>query len=130
MSPRVLVIEDNTDVRALVMYQLEAAGLTVLSATNGREGLETALRESPDLVLTDLMLPTLNGYEVCSFLKQHTQHHGIPVIIWSATKIQPKDEQLAKECGADRFLLKTIESDTLIQEIRLLLQTSGGNHDA
>ena len=130
MPPRVLVIEDNTDVRSLVVYQLETAGLTVLSAANGREGLDKALQETPDLVLTDLMLPALNGYEVCSFLKQHVRHKDLPVIVWSATKIQPKDEQLAKECGADRFLLKTIDPNILIQEIWTLIHASGGPHDA
>ncbi len=121
-AQRILLVEDNKDVLNLVSYQLSTAGFTVISAKDGREGLDKALQEQPDLVLTDLMLPTLNGYEICAFLKQHVRHKTIPVIIWSATKIQPKDETLAKECGADGFLLKTVDPDKLVEQIRLLLR--------
>lgn len=123
-APRILLVEDNQDVLDLVSYQLHTAGFTVIPAKDGREGLDKALQEQPDLVLADLMLPTLNGYELCAFLKQHVRYKAIPVIVWSATKIQPKDEALARECGVDRFLLKTVDPDKLVEQIRLLLSVS------
>jgi DNA-binding response OmpR family regulator len=122
--PRILLVEDNKDVLTLVSYHLSSAGFAVIPAKDGREGLDKALQEQPDLILADLMLPALNGYELCAFLKQHVRHKAIPIIIWSATKIQPKDEQLAKECGVDRFLLKSVDPDTLVEQIRSLLSVS------
>jgi CheY-like chemotaxis protein len=121
MSARILVIEDDPDFLSVVSYLLTANGYTLLTARDGREGLEKAQKEQPDLILTDLMLPQLNGYEICSMLKQDLRYRGIPVIVSSATKIQQKDKQLAKDCGADAFILKTLEPKKLLEKVRELL---------
>lgn len=121
MAQRILVIEDNPDFRDLLAYSLTSAGYTVLTATTGKDGLDTARREQPDLILTDLMLPLMNGYEICSMLKQDVRYRRIPILMLSATKVQEKDEHLAKDCGADLFVLKSIEPKELLAKIRDLL---------
>jgi DNA-binding response OmpR family regulator len=118
MSARILVIEDDQDFRDLLAYQLTAAGYTLLTAQNGQEGLEKARAETPDLILTDLMLPKLNGYEVCSLLKQDVRYAHIPILMLSATKMADKDEQLAKQCGASEYLLKTLEPKKLLEKVK------------
>ena len=128
MAERILIIEDSPDFLELVSYTLEAAGYTLLTAKTGKDGLEMARREQPDLILTDLMLPLLNGYEICSMLKQDARYKQIPIMMLSATKVQEQDEQLAKNCGADVFVLKSIEPKALLQRVRELLsaRATGG----
>ena len=121
MAERILIIEDNPDFRDLLSYSLKAAGYTLLTAATGKEGLDTARREQPDIILTDLMLPLMNGYEICSMLKQDVRYRRIPIMMLSATKVQEKDEHLAKDCGADLFVLKSIEPKELLAKIRELL---------
>ena len=127
MSKRILLIEDDKDFAELVTYMLARAGnaYTVLVANDGQEGLAKAQQEQPDLIITDLMLPRLNGYEVCAMLKQDVRYQKIPVMIWSATKVQDRDAKLASECGADRFELKSLTSEQLQQAIHELLGRGG-----
>ena len=121
MTARILIIEDHADFLEVLAYTLRAAGYTPLAAKTGKEGLEMAQREQPDLILTDLMLPLLNGYEICSMLKQDVRYQRIPILMLSATKVQEKDERLATDCGADGFLLKSVPSKELLAKIRELL---------
>ena len=121
MAERILIIEDHPDFLELLTYTLRASGYTILTAKTGKEGLDLARREQPDLILTDLMLPLLNGYEICSMLKQDVRYQRIPIMMLSATKVQEQHEQLAKDCGADLFVLKSIESKQLLAKIRELL---------
>ena len=119
-SKRILVIEDEPSLLEAVTFMLKHAGYTLLIASDGREGLKLAQQEQPDLILTDLLLPGMNGYEICSFLKQDVRYQKIPIVVWSATRLQDRDAKLAGECGADRFELKTLTSDqlhALIQEL-------------
>ena len=126
MSARILIIEDNPDFRDLLTYTLKAAGYNLLIAATGKEGLDTARREQPDLILTDLMLPLMNGYEICSMLKQDVRYRRIPIMMLSATKVQEQDEHLAKDCGADLFVLKSIDPKHLLVKIRELLAAPPG----
>ncbi len=124
MAERILIIEDHPDFLEVLTDTFRAAGYTLLTATTGKEGLEMAQREQPDLIVTDLMLPLLNGYEICSMLKQDVRYKHIPIMMLSATKVQDKDEQLAKECGADLFLLKSTVSKQLLVNVRELLSST------
>ena len=114
---RILIVEDDPDILQTVARLLEASGHTVLRARNGREGLAQAQKEQPDLVLTDLMLPFLSGYEICTMLKQDVRYQKIQVIVWSATKIRETDAQLAKDCGADDFIVKTASPREMVARI-------------
>ena len=121
MAARLLIIEDNPDFLEVLAYTLRAAGYDLLTAKTGKEGLELARRERPDLILTDLMLPILNGYEICSMLKHDVRYRQIPILMLSATKVQEKDEHLAKECGADFFLLKSVAPKEILDQVQALL---------
>lgn len=121
MAGRILMIDDNTDYLTLMTAVLGRAGYTLITARNGQEGLEKARAEKPDLILTDLMLPQLNGYEICSLLKQDLKYRRIPIVVWSATKLQDRDAKLARECGADAYLLKSVAPAALLQEIERML---------
>ncbi len=128
-KPRILLVDDEPDIVKMVGKRLEVEGFEVLVAGNGQEALIKARTEHPDLLILDLMLPKLNGYEVCTMLKQDTRYHKIPIILFTA-KAQEKDEQLGLECGANAYLRKPLQAAELLEHIRRLLQqplpTSGG----
>ena len=122
-NPKILLIEDNPDVLESVASVLRTAGYSTVTAANGVDGLTKAQQDRPDLILADLMLPGLNGYEICTMLKQDVRYQKTPIIIWSATKIQEQDAKLARECGADEFALKTIGPQKLLETIKGLLNS-------
>ena len=126
---RILIVDDEPSIVKMVSKRLEVEGFDVLVAMDGQEGLDKAQTESPDLIVLDLMLPKVNGYEVCSQLKQDARYQKIPIMLFTA-KTQAKDEQLGKECGANAYLRKPFQGKELIDTIRMLLaggsmQTSG-----
>ena len=118
--PRILIVDDEPSIVKMVGKRLEVEGFEVLIAMDGQEGLAKAQAESPDLVILDLMLPKLNGYEVCTMLKQDTRYQKIPVLLFTA-KAQAKDEQLGMECGANAYMRKPFQGKELVEKIRSLL---------
>ena len=123
MASRILLIDDNDDYRDVLSYYLKTVGgYDVEISLDGREGLAKARAGSWDLIITDLMLPGHNGYEICTLLKQDLRYQKIPVLILTASKLQPKDEQLARDCGANDFCQKSLEPKLLAERIRQLLQ--------
>ena len=128
---RILVVDDEPSIVKMVSKRLEVEGFDVLIAMDGEEGLAKAQTESPDLIVLDLMLPKINGYEVCGQLKQDARYQKIPIMLFTA-KVQAKDEQLGKECGADAYIRKPFQGKELVDTIRTLLaggsvQTKGVN---
>ena len=126
---RILIVDDEPSIVKMVSKRLEVEGFDVLVAMDGQEGLDKAQTEWPVLIVLDLMLPKVNGYEVCSQLKQDARYKKIPIMLFTA-KAQAKDEQLGKECGADAYMRKPFQGKELVDSIRLLLaggsmQTSG-----
>ena len=122
MAARILLIDDNDDYRDVLSYYLKTVGgYDVEISPDGREGLAKARAGSWDLIITDLMLPGHNGYEICTLLKQDLRYQKIPVLILTASRLQPKDEQLARDCGANDFCQKSLEPKVLAERIRQLL---------
>jgi DNA-binding response OmpR family regulator len=119
-KPRILLVDDEPSIVKMVGKRLEIEGFDVLVAMDGQEGLARARADSPDLIVLDLMLPKMNGYEVCTLLKQDTRYHGIPIILFSA-KAQEKDEKLGMECGANAYVRKPFRAQELLEKIRALL---------
>lgn len=115
---KILVVEDNEDSRVLLEYALEASGYEVNSAHNGREGLEIARKSPPDLIISDIMMPEMDGFAFCREVKSDASLVGIPFIFYTATYIDPKDAKLAQQLGADRFLLKPQDIPELLKVIR------------
>ncbi|MEO0087027.1 MAG: response regulator [candidate division WOR-3 bacterium] len=122
---KILIIEDEEAIRFILEKRLNDAGYLTISAENGIEGLNKARRENPDLIILDLMLPGIDGYQVCSILKKDRRYTHIPIIILTA-RIQQKDYELAMQLGADAFLTKPFESQVLLSKIEELLKNNKG----
>jgi len=120
---RILLVDDEPAVLMVARKRLEVAGFDVVVASDGQDGMDKARAEPPDLIILDLMLPKLNGYEVCTMLKRDLRYKQIPIIIFSA-KTQEKDQQMAKECGADAYVPKPYRPDVLLGHIHTLLAPS------
>ena len=117
---RILLVDDEPSIVKMVGKRLEVEGFEVLIATDGQDGLDKARAESPDLIVLDLMLPKLNGYEICTMLKQDSRYQKIPVVMFTA-KAQEKDEKLGLECGANAYVRKPFRAQELLGKIRSLL---------
>lgn len=116
----ILVIEDDEGSRHLVTYLLESAGHRVLAAENGALGLGLALAESPDLILCDLQMPVMNGYEVAQSLRSHHTWRVVPLVAVTAFD-GPEDRARALGVGFDEHLAKSISSEALVQQVEAFL---------
>lgn len=110
--PKVLYIEDNPDNMTLVKRVLEVEGYQVIEARNGREGLARALEHRPDLVITDINLPDIDGYEVTARLKNEPRTAHIPVVAMTAN-VMKKDRENVARAGCDAYIAKPIDIDEL-----------------
>lgn len=120
MKKRVLLIEDDPSSVRLVSYTLEQEGYEVLTATNGLEGLKKVREEAPDLLVLDVMLPGLDGFEVCRRLRADEQTAGLPVLMLSA-KAQETDKTTGLKMGADDYLAKPADPSEIVARVANLL---------
>src|SRR4051812_24541563 len=116
---RILLIEDETAMRIAVQDGLEAEGYRVITALDGRNGLDRAVKEKPALILLDVMLPKLNGFQVCAELRRHGI--AIPVLMLTA-KGRVADRVEGLDAGADDYLVKPFSTEELLARIRALLR--------
>lgn len=120
VKPRILVIEDNSDMREFLRRVLERHNYGFLEARDGAEGFEIALREEPELILLDLSLPNVDGYEVLRQLKASTGLRGTPVLAVTA-HARAADEQRALEAGFDAYLTKPYSIRDLLDLVQRFL---------
>jgi two-component system alkaline phosphatase synthesis response regulator PhoP len=120
---KILVVDDEPDTLIPLTRALEADNYIVIGAADGAEALEKVTAETPDLILLDLMLPKVNGYEVCMRLKEDSLTRHIPIIMLSA-KGELKDKVLGIEIGADDYVTKPFDLLELKTRIRALLRRS------
>lgn len=113
---KILVVDDEENIRKLVNYNLVLDGFEVIMAIDGKEGLEKAINEKPDLILLDIMMPEIDGLEVCSRLKKNPETRDIPIFMLSA-KGQMKDLEDAFDVGADNYITKPFDVDKLSEII-------------
>ena len=118
---RVLVIEDDEDIRELVRYNLARDRFTVIQAASGEEGIELALSQPPDVILLDLMLPGLDGAEVCKFLRNHAKTRQTPIIMMTA-KSSEDDVVSGLNLGADDSITKPFSPRVLVARVRAALR--------
>ncbi len=118
---RILVVDDEPDFLMAIKAMLEVNGFEVLAATDGQEGLSVARLEKPDLIVLDLMLPKMDGYKVCRFLKFDEKYRMIPIIMLTA-RGQEDDKQLGKEMGADFYIVKSERPEILLKKINEFLK--------
>jgi len=120
MSARILYIEDNESNMYLVNFLLEARGHTVLQAWDGRQGVELALREQPDLILLDIQLPVMDGYEIARRLRAEASLAGVPIVALTSYAMAG-DREKALGAGCDGYLEKPINPETFIGSIERFL---------
>lgn len=119
MAKKILIVEDEQSIIKLVQFNLEKAGFQVKIATDGQMALEMVAKYKPDLVVLDLMLPKVDGLEVCRKLRQEKQH--IPILILTA-KTDEFDKVLGLELGADDYMTKPFSPRELIARIKAILR--------
>jgi len=120
-NSKVLVVDDSQESVDLLEYFLKPAGYKILKARDGMEALEIVEKDPPDIILLDIMLPKINGYEVCEKLKKRQSTFHIPIIMITVLK-ELKDKIKALEAGADDFLSKPFDSVELLTRVKSLLR--------
>ncbi len=118
---RILIVEDNALNRALLQAVLKRAGYELLMAEDGETGVELALRENPDLILMDVMLPLINGYEATRRIKMNPATRHIPIVAITANDA-PSERDRALDAGCDGYITKPIDTRILPNQIRLFLR--------
>ena len=121
---KILIAEDERDIRDLVAFTLRFAGHEVFAASNGEEAVEMAPKVNPDLILMDVRMPRMTGYEACRAMKQNPDLKDIPVVFLSA-KGQENERQQGMDAGAEEYLLKPFAPDQLTLAIRTILAKFG-----
>jgi CheY-like chemotaxis protein len=120
MAKKILVIDDEKLIVEVTRVLLESNGYEVVSATDGREGFDTARAEEPDLILLDLMMPVLDGWGTLELIRDEESTRSIPVIIFTA-KEMASPSKLVKDRGASDYIAKPYEIEDLLNKVRDLL---------
>src|SRR5690349_6376579 len=123
MTKKILLIEDNAEVRENTSEILELAGYDVVSAPNGKVGVDLAQKEKPDLIICDIMMPELDGYGVLHILSKKDETAGIPFIFLTA-KTEKTDIRKGMNLGADDYLTKPFDDTDLLNAIEARLRKS------
>ncbi|NER47219.1 MAG: response regulator [Symploca sp. SIO1A3] len=127
---KVLVVEDELKHQLIIFKILKTLGFKIIFADNGPEALEQVKIHCPDLVVLDVIMPRMNGYEVCRRIKANQKTQTIPVLMYSAKKIEDCDIYWANKQGADAYLSKLCHPHELIKTVKCLLRKKGtGNRE-
>ena len=127
MTHRILVVDDESDITALVAYHLAKAGFRVSTASNGPDALKSAREERPDIVILDLMLPGVSGYDVLAELRRKEETRDVGVILLTARR-EETDRIRGLSLGADDYLTKPFSFPVLVARVRALLRRVGGGN--
>lgn len=122
--PKILVAEDERDIRELIGFTLRYAGFDVVLVKDGAEAVEKASHEKPDLIMLDVRMPKMTGYEACRQLKDNPATSGIPVVILSA-KGQDGEVKEGLESGAEEYIVKPFAPDELTNQVKDILRRAG-----
>src|ERR1043166_5944706 len=129
MKQKILVVDDEPDAVELVAFNVKAAGYEVVTASNGEEALTKARTLLPRLIVLDLMLPEVDGMEVCKVLRRDPRTRGIPIIMLTA-KAGEIDRVLGLELGADDYVTKPFSPRELVLRIKRLLRSAAAKEEA
>jgi len=122
---RVLIVDDDPDILRLVSYNIGQAGFEVIAASTGRKALEIAQKQHPDLIILDVMLPDVDGMEVCRTLRRQYPSRRIPIIMLTA-RGDEIDRVVGFELGADDYVAKPFSPRELVLRVKSILRRSGG----
>ncbi|MCD6380566.1 response regulator [bacterium] len=128
-AQKILVVDDEEHIRRILKFQLERNGYKVICAENGKEGLHSAQKILPDLIILDLMMPLMDGLEVCARLKEEFQTSKIPIIMLTA-KSEMHDKILGLKNGANDYLIKPYSNDELLLRVNNVLDWGQKQKDA
>lgn len=117
----ILIIDDEDDIRAILTYNLEKENYRVLNASNGKDGIELAQQHTPDLVLLDVMMPEMDGIEVCEFLRAAPKTENISICFLTA-RSEDYSQIAGLEAGADDYVSKPIKPKVLVSRIKAILR--------
>ena len=119
---KILVIDDKDEARYFLEVLLKGNGHDVEGASNGKEGLEVLSKQRIDLIISDILMPDMDGFEFCKIVKHHDTYKFIPFIFYTATYVEKKDEEFALKLGADIFIRKPMDPDSLMKLIDELIK--------
>ena len=117
---KILVVDDEVNITQILEFSIGAEGYEVITAANGEEAIDKARREQPDLIILDVMMPKIDGYEACRVLKANPLTKGIPVVLLTA-KGRDIDKRLGYEVGATDYIIKPFSPNKLVDRIHELL---------
>ena len=123
--PKILVVDDEPEIVKLVAKLMEARGHQVSIARDGQEALDTVARDRPDLIVLDLNLPKVDGFEVCRRLKGADSTKAIPIVMLTAAYVSVEDATRGMGSGADEYVVKPFLREVLIHNVERLLKASG-----
>jgi DNA-binding response OmpR family regulator len=126
MAQTVMVVDDNREMRTMIRAYLEQEGFRIVTATDGRNALFVARHEKPDLVILDLMMPEMGGYD---FMREYRKEAETPIIILTA-KLEENDKVLGLELGGDDYVTKPFSMRELTARVRAMLRRAGGQPKA
>jgi DNA-binding response OmpR family regulator len=124
IDPLILVAEDERDIRELIVFSLQLNGFNVVEVPNGKEAIDKAREIKPDLILMDVRMPIMTGYEACKVLKVEEKTKEIPIVFLSA-KGQEAEVNTGLELGAEEYFLKPFAPDELIDRVNKILEKHG-----
>ncbi len=118
---KILVAEDEADIRGLIVFSLQYAGFEVIEALNGEDAVQMAITEKPDLILLDVRMPRMSGYNACAALKEQDATAHIPIVFLSA-RGQETEIRQGLEMGAEEYILKPFAPDELYRRVEAILR--------
>lgn len=119
---KVLIADDSKESLCLLKKLMKNSGYEVSAVTNGAEALEQALKETPDIVISDILMPEMDGFQLCQEFRQNDRLKNIPFVFYTAIYTSGEDEKFALSLGANVFIRKPAAPDVLVQEIRSMLE--------
>lgn len=122
---KILVVEDDDNSRVLLTSVLNGSGYEALEAANGIEAIAALEQNSPDMIISDILMPEMDGYALCQHLKSDDRFYQIPFVFYTATYTEPQDKKFALDLGAAAFWIKPMEMDHLILELENLIKDTG-----
>ncbi|GAB6137537.1 response regulator [Halanaerobaculum tunisiense] len=125
MAAKILVVDDEENIVQLVEFNLKKEGYEVITASKGQQALELVRQQEPDLIVLDLMLPGVDGFDICRKIRQNDQYSNLPIIILSA-KEEEVDKILGLELGADDYVTKPFSPRELIARVKAVLRRVEG----
>lgn len=117
MAKRILIVEDEPDILKVTAFRLKSAGYEIFTVTDGAEAIEFLKKSCPDLIILDLILPVLSGYEVCRYIKSDAKLKDIPVILFTASTVESLEKKV-KEMEADDYIIKPFEPEQLLEMVK------------